>query len=193
VRRHAEPVEELLDVAELTTQVRSYAALDDDEVGALLEDVRTSEAVSARRRLVEHHLGIALDEARLRGDRGVELGDLFQEGTLAVIAAVEEYALRGAAPAGLAEFTREVVAAHLDATVEAAALEQRSDEAFVRDAQLFETAEVSLRRRLGRSATPTELASLLEWPAERVQLMADMLAAARSLYDSDIAQYLDDE
>jgi DNA-directed RNA polymerase sigma subunit (sigma70/sigma32) len=191
--RRPQSVQDRLEVAELREQVRSYGTIEPAEVSRLLADVRGDEASPSRQRLVEHHLEIALDEAELHSDRGIEVGDLFQEGTLAVMAAVQEYAVRDGPASGLAAFTRRVVAAHLDAVVEAAELEQRSEEAFVRDAQLLEIAEVGMRRRLGREATPTELASLLEWPPERVEIMAGMLAAARSLYDRDIAQYLDDE
>lgn len=189
---HPQPAADRLTLGELEAQVDAFSPLGTEEVAALLDDVRAGGSPS-RQRLVQHHLGIALDEARRRGERGVEVGDLFQEATLAVIAAVHEFALREGPPAELAAFTRRVVAAHLDATVEAAELEHRSEEALVRDAQLLEAAEVGLRRRLGRTATPTELASILEWPAERVELMAAMLASARDLYDSDIALYLDDD
>jgi DNA-directed RNA polymerase specialized sigma subunit len=181
------------DVAEIAEQVRTVPELDSDKVAALLDQVRAGEAPSARQRLVENYLRIALSEADARADRGVEVGDLFQEATLAVMVAVHEFALRDAPASGLAEFTRRVVAAHLDATVDAAEIEQRGEAAFVRDAQLYEVAEVGLRRRLGREATSTEVASLLDWPAERAEAMAGMLTAARQQYDGDIALYLDDD
>jgi DNA-directed RNA polymerase specialized sigma subunit len=193
MRPRAQQVADRLDISAIADQVRAYRPLDAPEVSQLLHDVRTDAASPARQRLVEHQLGIALDEARRLEGRGVEVGDLFQEGTLALMAAVQEYAVREGRASGLAAFSRRVVAAHLEATVEAAELEQRSEEAFVRDAQLLETAEIGLRRRLGREATATEIASLLRWPTERVEVMSGMLDAARTLYDTDIAQYLDDE
>lgn len=180
-------------VAEITHQVDRVPRLATGEVSALLADVRAHDASSSRQRLVENYLHVALAEARKRRQQGIDVGDLFQEGTLAVMVAVHEYASRDAPASGLEEFARRVVAAHLDATVEAAEIDQRSEEAFVRDAQLYEIAELGLRRKLGREASLTEIASLLEWPPERVETVVGMLTAARKLYDNDIAQYLDDD
>src|SRR5438105_12397578 len=175
----------------LAAQVRSHPPLNADEVRSLLADAR--DAGPAQARLVEHHLEVALDESLARGDRGLEVPDLYQEATVATIVAVSEYAARGGAPTGLRSYVARVVGAHLDDAIEEAELERRSEEAYVRDAQLYETAEISLRHELGRSATNTELAAALEWPEERVATVAEMLTAARDMYDSEIVQYLDDE
>jgi len=192
-RRTAARSQSVDELSEVETQLRGVPMLRPGEADELLVELRQHGTPAASERLVEGHLGIALEEARARDGRGVDGGDLYQEATLAVIVAVREYASREASAAGLGDFTRKVVAAHLDATLEAAEMEHQSEEAFVRDAQLYEAAEITLRRRLGRAATPTEVASLLEWPAERVEMMARMLGNARSLYDEDIALYLDDE
>lgn len=177
----------------VAAQVRAYPPLPDSEVQTLLTAVRNGHDGAARERLVEHHLRIALDEAIARGQRGIEVLDLYQEGSIATIVAINEYASRSEAPAGLSRFVSRVVGAHLDHTLEEAELERRADEAFVRDAQLYEAAEVGLRQELGRSATVTEVAAVLEWPEDRVALVAEMLNAAREMYDSEIVQYLDDE
>jgi len=185
--------EAAVELSELATQLRDLPGLRPGEVDELLDDLRANGTDRSRQRLVESNLAVALDEARERSGRGVAVIDLYQEGTLAVMVAVQEYASRDAPAAGLAGFARRVVAAHLDATIEAAELEHREKEAFVRDAQLFQTADVALGRKLGRQPSTTELASVLEWPADRVELIAGMLGAARTIYDEDIARYLDDE
>ena len=178
------------DLDALASQVRSRLSLDTDEVARLLPDAAAPGP--AQERLVEHHLDVALDEALARRDRGVEVFDLYQEATLAAIVAVSEYAARGGAAAGLRAHVSRVIAAHLDDAIEQAELERASDEAFVRDAQRYETAEVNLRHELGRSATPLELAAALEWPEERVAVVAEAVAAARELWDTEIVEYLDD-
>lgn len=175
----------------LAAQARAYRPLNDDEVRSLLAGAAA--AGPAQERLVEHHLSIALDEAMARGGRGVAVADLYQEATLATIVAVSEYASRGGPPSGLRAFVARVVGAHLETAIEEAEIEQRGDEAFVRDAQLYETAEINLRRELGRSATTTELAAVLAWPEERVAIVGDMLNRAREMYDSEIVQFLDDD
>lgn len=176
----------------LAAQARSYPPLEVDQIGRLLSAARDGDG-AARERLVEHHLRVALDEALVRGDRGLEVLDLYQEGTLATIVAVTEYASRGGAPGGLAAYVARVVGAHLDRALEAAAAERERADALLRDAQLYEIAEVSLRSELGRSATVTELAAALTWPEDRVNVVGAMLNSAREMYDADIVQYLDDE
>ncbi len=172
--------------------VRTYPPLADDDAQRLLLRVRHGDD-AAREQLVEHHLRIVLDEAIARGDRGLEVLDLYQEGGIATIVAINEYAAHSDAAPGLGGFVRRVVGTHLDHALEEAALERAAAEAFVRDARVYETAEVGLRQELARTPTVTEVAALLQWPEERVQLVGDMLNAARELYDSDIAQYLEDE
>ena len=179
------------DLDALSSQVRSRRSLEAGEIGRLLPGATASGP--AQERLVEHHLDVALAEALARRDRGVDVFDLYQEATLAAIVAVSEYAARGGAPGALRAYVARVIGAHLDDMLEEAELERRADEAFVRDAQLYETAEVSLRHELGRSPTSTELAAVLEWPEERVAVVAEAVTAARELWDSEIVQYLDDD
>ncbi len=176
----------------IAAQARAVTPLPPDEVATLLAEVREG-ADTARDRLVEQQLRVVLDEAVAHGDRGVDVLDLFQEGTVASIVAVDEYAARAGDPSGLSRYARRVVAAHLDRAVDDAAAARESEERFVRDAQLYETAEVSLRHELGRSASVTELAAVLQWTEERVALVGDMLTNARDQYDSEIVQFLDDE
>lgn len=174
----------------LKAQARSYPPLDVADVGRLLP--AAAEAGPAQERLVQDQLGTALDEAVARRDRGLDVIDLYQEASVAAIVAVSQYSARGGSAAGLRRYVARVVGAHLDDTLEQAKLERESDEAFVRDAEAYETAEVSLRHELGRSATTTELAALLRWPEERVAVVAEAVTAAREIWDSEIVEYLDD-
>ena len=176
----------------LRQQVDAHPPLPLDIVARLLGAAHDEPRGSAEATLIRHHLGVALGEAVARRDSGVDVGDLFQEGSLAVVTAVEEYAERGGAAEGLSRFVGRVVALHLDAAIEREAEQRRIDEAFVRDTQLLEAAEVSLRRQLGRPATTLELAAALEWPAERIELLSAMLADARALHDESLIPFLDD-
>jgi DNA-directed RNA polymerase sigma subunit (sigma70/sigma32) len=177
----------------IAAQVRSLPPLPLDEVQRLLADVRRRGGGAAQERLVEHHLSRPLREALHRGNRGVDVVDLYQEGTVATIIAISEYAQRSDAAGGLNAFITKLVGLHLEHAIEQHELEKQEEEAFVRDARLYETAEVSMRHKLGRAATESELAAVLEWPAERVAVMAEQLSRARELYDSDVVQYLDDD
>ncbi|HEX6539101.1 MAG TPA: sigma-70 domain-containing protein [Candidatus Dormibacteraeota bacterium] len=178
------------DLDALAAQVRAVPALDLEEVGHLLPGAAA--AGPARERLVQDQLRVALDEVLTRRDRGVDVVDLFQEASVAAIVAVSEYADRGGPPEGLHRYVGRVIGVHLEAAIEEAEIERRSDEAFVRDAQSYEDAELNLRHELGRSATNTEIAALLAWPEERVAVVAEAVTAARQIWDSEIVQYLDD-
>jgi DNA-directed RNA polymerase sigma subunit (sigma70/sigma32) len=176
----------------LVAQARALPPLTADERDRLLNDVREHGKGPALDRLVEDQLAAILQEAEARRGRGVEVGDLAQEAAIASLVAITEYAARGGKEPGLDQFVLRLAGKHMDETIELAALERASDEAFIRDAQTYELAEVRMRHELGRDATPIELAAQLGWPDERVVTVAGMLAEARARYDSEIVEYLDD-
>jgi RNA polymerase primary sigma factor len=176
----------------LAAQARSLPPLSDTETAALLTEVREHGKGRALDRLVEQQLGAILAEAEARKGRGVEVVDLAQEAAIASVVAVTEYAARGGPAPGLAQFAIRLVGSHMDETIELAALDRASEEAFIRDAEVYERAEVRMRHELGRDATALELAAELGWPDERVTIVAGMLNDARARYDSEIIGYLDD-
>jgi DNA-directed RNA polymerase specialized sigma subunit len=183
---------ELADLEILEAKVRSLPALTESATARLLAEVRTHGRGPALDELVEHQLAAILQLAEARGGKGVEVGDLTQEGTIAGVVAVLEYAGRDGAASGLDRFVSRLVASHLDDTVELAAIERASDEAFVRDTEIYEAAEIRARHELGRAPTVLELAAELGWPEERVAIVGAMLNDARARYDSEIVEYLDD-
>ncbi len=176
----------------LAAQARTIPPLTDDETAGLLTEVRLQGRGPALDRLVEHQLGAILALAESRAGRGVEVGDLAQEGTIASVVAVTEYAGRGGAALGLDAFVTRLVGMQMDESIELAALERATAEAFVRDTELYEAAEIRMRNELGRTPTTLEMAVHLGWPEERVATVAGMLNEARAQYDSEIVQYLDD-
>jgi DNA-directed RNA polymerase sigma subunit (sigma70/sigma32) len=185
------PIDTVLDA--LAAQVRTHPPLPLETVVDLLEQAHREPRGPAEAKLISHHLGVALDGALARRNRGLDVGDLYQEGTVAVVTAVKEYAARSGDPAGLRAYVSRIVALHLDAALEREEEERRSEQALVRDTGLLEAAEVELRHLLGRPATTLELAALLEWSAERVEMLSSMLAEARAINDTTLLPYLDDD
>jgi DNA-directed RNA polymerase sigma subunit (sigma70/sigma32) len=182
---------------------------DDTELDALAAQVRASPKLStaaaealiaaavrgdrdAHAALIEHALSPVLAEAVAHRDRGVELLDLFQEGSLAALVAVEEYVERTGNGAGFVAYVRRVVNRHLDHVIEEheAAVVEAAE--LAEDTRLLDVARVALHRQAGREPTVTELASVLLWSPERVELISGILDNARADFDSDIVQYLDD-
>ena len=176
----------------LDAKVRSLPALSEPATTALLSNVRTSGRGPALDELVEHQLAGIIELAEARRGKGVEVSDLTQEGTIAGVVAVLEYAVQGGPAEGLDRFVGRLVASHMDDTIELAAIERAGDEAFVRDTEIYEAAEVRTRHELGRSPTVIELAAELGWPEERVSIVGAILNEARARYDSEIVEYLDD-
>jgi DNA-directed RNA polymerase sigma subunit (sigma70/sigma32) len=176
----------------LDAKVRSLPALSEPATTALLSNVRTNGRGPALDELVEHQLAGIIELAEARRGKGVEVSDLTQEGTIAGVVAVLEYAVQGGPAEGLDRFVGRLVASHMDDTIELAAIERAGDEAFVRDTEIYEAAEVRTRHELGRSPTVIELAAELGWPEERVAIVGAILNEARARYDSEIVEYLDD-
>jgi len=144
---------------------------------------------AANRRLIEHNLYLVLEAAQARKKRGVAFGDLFQEGTVGLISAVEHYK-----PGDGAFHARLVhaIAATMDDVLVQTAEAQRNDEAFVIGCRLLESAQRLLSGRLGRPATPAELAKLLQWEEARVNVILEMLSEARGVHDQELLDYIDD-
>jgi hypothetical protein len=57
--------------------------------------------------------------------------------------------------------------------------------------RLLESAQRLLSERLGRAATPAELARLLQWEESRVHVILGMLGEAEVVHDQELLDYLD--
>ncbi|MGO8686388.1 MAG: hypothetical protein ACLQT7_04265 [Candidatus Dormibacteria bacterium] len=175
----------------LSAHARTHPELSAEAADRLLAAARAGDE-AARAALVEHSLGAVLDLSVARRDRGVEVTDLFQEGSVAVVVAIEEYVARAGPGRLLGAYVRRVVGAHLDLVVQEEAAAAAEAVAIVEDTRLLDTARVALRREIGHDPTSTELAAVLLWPVERVEVIAGTLDAAREQADAEIVEYLDD-
>jgi RNA polymerase nonessential primary-like sigma factor len=173
---------------EIQAQLARYPRLSNVEERRLLATVGT-ERDEANRILIEHNLHLVLEAAQARKQRGVSFGDLFQEGTVGLISAVEHYK-----PGDGAFHARLVhaIAATMDDVLAQTEEAQRNDEAFVVACRLLQSAQRLLSERLGRAATPAELAKLLQWEEPRVSVILGMLGEARDVNDQELLDYLDD-
>jgi RNA polymerase nonessential primary-like sigma factor len=173
--------------ANYRAQVARFPRLSNDEERRLLATQGPARD-AANRRLIEHNLYLVYEAAQVRKARGVPFGDLFQEGTVGLISAVEHYT-----PADGAFQTRllQVITATMDDVLAQTAQAQGNEEAFVAACRLLESAQRLLSGRLGRLATPAELAKLLQWEEARVGVILEMLDAARVVHDQELLDYLD--
>ena len=172
----------------IRAEVARYPQLSSAEEQRLLATHGADRDV-ANRVLIEHNLHLVLEAAMARKGRGVSFGDLFQEGTVGLISAVEHYK-----PADGAFHARlvQVIAVTMDDVLAQTNEAQRNDEAFVIACRLLESAQRLLSERLDREATPAELAKLLQWDEARVNVILAMLGEARTTHDQELLDYLDD-
>jgi DNA-directed RNA polymerase sigma subunit (sigma70/sigma32) len=173
-------------------QVSRFPRLSHAEESRLLA-VRGSAKDAANRKLIEHNLYLVFQAAQERKERGVPFGDLFQEGTVGLISAVEHYE-RTRGP--FAEVLQRAITATMDDVLAQTADAQRNDEAFVSACRVLEMAERLLTTRLQRRPTQQEISQLLHWEEGRVQAIQGILQDARTAHDEEVLevlQILDDE
>lgn len=168
-------------------QVARYPRLSTEQERRLLS-TQGQERETANRTLIEHNLYLVFEAARARRERGVPFGDLFQEGTVGLISAVEHYQpSHGGFHARLVH----AISATMDDVLAQTEAAQRNDDAFVTACRLLESAQRLLGGRLARPATAAELAELLHWEEARVNAILEMLAEAREVHDDELLDYLD--
>lgn len=147
---------------------------------------------AAETRLFHEHLALVIRLSARHLDpagAGLNEDELIQEGSIGLLAAI-----RGFPDSGAPDFDA-YAEVQIDAQMAAAQAEQlgidRAAAQLVEDAELYERAEISVRREKGRPATPEEIAEKLEWTAERTALLAAMVKEARRRHDEELLQYLD--
>jgi len=172
---------------EIREQVAQYPPLSNAEEQRLLA-THGVDRDAANRTLIEHNLHLVVEAAQARKERGVAFGDLFQEGTVGLISAVEHYK---PGDGGFHARLVHAIAVTMDDVLAQTEEAQRNDEAFVIACRLLESAQRLLSERLGRPATPAELARLLQWEEARVNVILEMLSGARVVHDQELLDYLE--
>ena len=154
---------------------------------ALLVDAARRGDTGAQDRLLQLHLPLVMRLAAARADRGLALGDLFQEGSLALMLYIRQ---RSEATTFSSDAENEI-GRHLDRALAVADAALKEDEALLAAATEFDRVELLLARMLHRRPTVAEMAEKLEWPVERVESIGTLVEDARRRHDEEIAQFLD--
>jgi len=177
----------------LAAAVRRIRPLSPVDLVALVGLARMDPDGPPAARLIEHHLGLALDAAIARGGAAATLEDLFQEASLAVVTGVQDF-LRGPdEPSALRGRLEVAVRRHIEARLLPLESLRRDERHFARDAELMERTVSGLHGRLGHSPTAEDLAAALEWPPERVAIVSTFISMARARNDEEISLYLDED
>ena len=175
-------------LAILVEEVGQVPPLRPGELEALLLKLKNDDA-RARERLLETHLHVVLTSATARQERGLPIGDLFQEGSLGLFAAIAEFA-----GDGVVEFERfllEQVDACLEAALEDEEAAVKAERALIVAAEDFDRVELMLAKELRRKPTDAEIGARLEWDAARTAEVREIVDEARKQHDAEILALLE--
>lgn len=175
---------------DLVRHVQLTRPLQPGEEQTLLERAALGDRPSEDR-LVAGHLAMVIRLAGSRGDQGLSVADLVQEGSIGLVEAVRAFAGSGAPD--FASFAEARVGAQMDAAVEAEAAALRDAHLLVNAATDYERTEILMRHELGRPPTDPELAEKLEWSVERTHYVAQVVADARRGHDEELLTFIDPE
>ena len=173
---------------DLRDQAARTSPLQDGEQVNLLAMAARGDRMS-QDRLVAANLGMVIRLAEARGDRGLPVPDLVQEGSLGLVDAVRNFATSGAPD--FARFAEQKIGDQMDAAIAAEAAAVHDAELLVAAANDYERTDLLLRRELQRAATIDEIAQKLEWTVERAQYVAKVVADARRRHDEELLEFID--
>lgn len=172
----------------LLRQARAAGSLTSAEQARLLDRAALGDRAS-QDRLVAANLDRVMRLAASRGEQGLSVPDLVQEGSIGLLEAVRTFVDSGERDFG--DFADARIAAQMDAAISAEAAAVREGELLVAAATDYERAELVMRRLLNRDPSPAELAERLEWTLDRTVYVAKVVADARRRYDEELLAFID--
>lgn len=175
---------------DLIRQARAEKPLQPGEQDRLLKAAARGDQPS-QDRLVAAYLPTVVRLAAARGEEGLSISDLVQEGSIGLLSAVRDFA--GSGEPDFAAFAEERISGQLSRAIDAEAAAVRDAQLLVAAAEDYARTEVILRRTLQRAPTEQELAQKLEWTVERLRYVAKVVDDARRRHDEELMSYLDPE
>jgi len=175
----------------LAAQVRRVRPLPPGEQKALLEQVENASDPGASERLLESHLGMVLELAQSKRDRGLSIGDLFQEGSVGLLAAIR--AFPAAEERDFEHFAAAQVALSMEDALRAEEEALRQERLLIQAAADYDRVELALAGELRRAPTPAEIGRKLEWSVERTETIRGIVEEARRRHDEELLLYVEPE
>ena len=169
------------------SDLRSVSPCTAEERESLLERLADGD-MQARNRLTEGHLHMVLDLAKQHAGRGVLIGDLVQEGNMALVAALAEMAGPEAVPllaGGLEDFLSGRIRLALEQIIEEQSSHKKAGERIARETNRLLAATLELEEELGREATLPELAEKVHLPEEKVKELIQISLNAAEFANRD--------
>ena len=157
----------------------------EEEAEMLLERLLNGEDEVVMR-LTEGHLHMVLDVAKGRVGQGILIGDLIQEGNIALMMALQDLTLGGSILSGglKSYLTERVDTALLELLREQKGYEKAGDH-MARETNRLLQATLELEEELGREATLTELSEKMNLPEDEVKELIQVSLNAAEFSQAD--------
>ena len=144
-------------------ELEAVAEAGPEEELSLLERLAAGD-VSARERLIEGNLKRVLEYAKEYDGRGLPMGDLVQEGNMALTALALEYE-----SGAFQELLRERVRACIEAALEEQRMEAEIEENVAARGNVLQEVSRVMAKELGRGATVEELAAKMKMTEDEIR------------------------
>lgn len=144
-------------------ELEAVAEAGPEEELSLLERLAAGD-VSARERLIEGNLKRVLEYAKEYDGRGLPMGDLVQEGNMALTALAMEYE-----SGAFQELLRERVCACIEAALEEQRMEAEIEENVAARVNVLQEVSRVMAKELGREATVEELAAKMKMTEDEIR------------------------
>src|SRR5438270_12091299 len=175
----------------LAAQLRRVRPLRPGEMSGLLEQIEHGPVEVASERLLETHLEMVLDLARSKSGRGLSIGDLFQEGSVGLLAAIR--AFPAAEERDFEHFAAAQVALSMEDALRAEEEALRQERLLIQAAADYDRVELALAGELRRAPTAAEIGRKLEWSVERTETIRGIVEEARRRHDEELLLYVEPE
>jgi RNA polymerase primary sigma factor len=175
-------------LGDLVRHVKMTGPFQAGERESLLEKAAAGDRPSEDR-LVAGHLAMVIRLAGARGDQGLSVADLVQEGSIGLVEAVRSFS--GSGEQDFVGFAEAKAAAQMDSAIATEAASVRDAQLLVAAATDYERTEIVMRHELLREPTEAELAEKLEWTVERTRYVAKVVVDARRRHDEDLLAFID--
>ncbi|GAC1657793.1 MAG: hypothetical protein NVS9B1_16410 [Candidatus Dormibacteraceae bacterium] len=155
----------------------------------LLAEVAVGADEAAEARLLELNLPLVLRLAHHRAGRGLSVLDLFQEGSVGLLAAIRAFGATGET-----DFLRFITGQIALAMEDAIGQEEealRQERLLIDAAADYDRVEMQLAGELKRAPTVEEIGLRLEWTPARTEHIRGIVDEARRRHDEELLLYID--
>lgn len=175
----------------LAAEVGRVLPLRPGEQQDLLNRIQRGPDEGAVARLLETRLGMVLKLAYQKRGRGLSIGDLFQEGSVGLLAAIRAFPASG--EADFESFSAAQTAIAMEDAIRAEEESVRQERLLIDAAADYDRVELLLAGELHRAPTAAEIGERLEWSPERTEHIRAIVIDARRRHDLELLLYVEPE